>query len=311
MIQSFLKRHQLKLLPFHGCQAALVGEPDPLVYGLGMVFTTFVDRIKAWFEQEILPTNELLRWICNDKLPARLALKGYFHACESEENRSEMIGWVMSTFHLLHMIDILTPQIGQARTSRLRAEGVATFRDVHPRMEELPVACRTLLRHSLEKVNKPAATVREALKFTKEELKDFPADINDCPPESDEEGDPWEDLMSTSMRDPPSERLHMQPPKAAPAASASQAAVTGAPSPENVHQRGQVESYRYRFEENIRGEVAEHIVIDSHPYELITKTSMLGNGWGQRSQMAMACWAACHKGERRHTRPSRTLDKPL
>ena len=33
-------------------QAALVGEPDPLVYGLGMVFTTFVDRIREWFEQE-------------------------------------------------------------------------------------------------------------------------------------------------------------------------------------------------------------------------------------------------------------------
>ena len=28
-------------------QAALIGEPDPLVYGLGMIFTTFVDRIKA------------------------------------------------------------------------------------------------------------------------------------------------------------------------------------------------------------------------------------------------------------------------
>ena len=83
-------------------QAALIGEPDPLVYGLGMIFTTFVDRIKAWFEQEIVQTNERIRWI-NNKLPGRLELNYYFHAFESEENRSEMIGWVMSTFHLLHI----------------------------------------------------------------------------------------------------------------------------------------------------------------------------------------------------------------
>ena len=54
-----------------------------------------------------------------------------------------------------------------------------------------------------------------------------------------------------------------------------QAAVTGAPSPENVeegtvrpvHQRGQAESYKI-----ITGEVVEHVVVDSHPYELLTKT---------------------------------------
>ena len=52
-----------------------------------------------------------------------------------------------------------------------------------------------------------------------------------------------------------------------------QAAATGAPSPENVedgtvrpkHQKGQVESYRYKFDENINGEVVEHVVVDSHP----------------------------------------------
>ena len=75
------------------------------------------------------------------------------------------------------MIDILTPQIERARISRLRAEGVATFRDMHPKVEELPVACQTLLRHSIKKVNKPAATIREPMKITKEELKDFPADV--------------------------------------------------------------------------------------------------------------------------------------
>ena len=42
-----------------------------------MIFTTFVDRIKAWFEQEIVQTNERTRWICNNKLPARLELKDY------------------------------------------------------------------------------------------------------------------------------------------------------------------------------------------------------------------------------------------
>ena len=49
------------------------------------------------------------------------------------------------------MIDILTPQIERARISRLRAEGVATFRDMHPKVEELPVACQTLLRHSIKR----------------------------------------------------------------------------------------------------------------------------------------------------------------
>ena len=67
---------------------------------------------------------------------------------------------------------------------------------------------------------------------------------------------------------------------AAAAAAAPQAAVTGAPSPENVeegtvrplHQRGQVESYKHKLDENINGEVVEHVVVDSHPYELVTKT---------------------------------------
>ena len=73
-------------------EAALIGEPDPLVYGLSKVFAMFIDRLKAWFQAEIVSTNERLRWIDNDKLPARLELKDYFHAFESEENRSEMIG---------------------------------------------------------------------------------------------------------------------------------------------------------------------------------------------------------------------------
>ena len=54
-----------------------------------------------------------------------------------------------------------------------------------PRPDELPVACQELLRHSLNKVNKPAATIREAQKFTKEELNHRPADPVDGPPEEE------------------------------------------------------------------------------------------------------------------------------
>ena len=129
-------------------QAALVGEPDHLVYDLSMIFTSFVERVKARFEKDIVSENERIKWIKNDKLPSRPELRDYFHAFESEENRSEMIGWVMTTFHLLHIIDTLTPQINQARIARLRPEGTATFRDVLLRPAELPVACQELLRHS-------------------------------------------------------------------------------------------------------------------------------------------------------------------
>ena len=94
-----------------------------------------------------------------------------FHAFESEENRAEMIGWVMSTFHLLHIIDVLKPQVERSERSILRAEGDATFRDYSPKTEELPVACQELLRIIHEKVNKPAAPIVEPQKFTKEEFQ--------------------------------------------------------------------------------------------------------------------------------------------
>ena len=38
------------------------------------------------------------------------------------------------------------------------------------------------------------------------------------------------------------------------------------------HAKGHVHSYRYTMEENVRGEVVEHVVVNSHPYELITRT---------------------------------------
>ena len=182
-----------QLLDLEVDQAALIGEPNPLVYGLSKIFTMFLGRVKEWFHEEIVKTNERLRWIDNDKLPARLELKDLFHAYESEENRAEMIGYVMSTFRLLHIIDVLKPQIERSDDAVLRAEGEATFRDASPRVEELPVACQQLLRLMHEKVNKPAAPMVEPQKFTKEELEGFPADLQDGPP-NEEEGNPWDDV---------------------------------------------------------------------------------------------------------------------
>ena len=86
-------------------QVALVGEPDTLVYVLREHDFHHLCRESEGMVREghWVSENERIRWIKNDKLPARLELSGYFHASESEENRSEMIGWVMSTFQLLHM----------------------------------------------------------------------------------------------------------------------------------------------------------------------------------------------------------------
>ena len=138
-------------------------------------------------------------------------------------------------------------------------------------------------RASQALVNKPAATIREAQKVTKEELNDRPADPVDGPQEDDdEEGDPWEEVDVNEHEGPsvgkakashpaPKPEPAKQPasPKPAPAA-VPQAAATGAPPPENVeegavrpiHQRGQVESYKYKLDENINGEVVEHVVVD-------------------------------------------------
>lgn len=155
----------------------------------------------------------------------------------------------MSMFQLLHIIDILTPQINRARIARLRPEGVTTFRDVMPRPDELPVACQEILRHFLNKVNKPAATIREAQKFTKEELNDRPADPVDGPQEEDdEEGDPREEVdvneheglsvgKAKASHPVPKPEAAKQAAAAKPApAAVPQAAATGAPSPENVEE---------------------------------------------------------------------------
>jgi len=69
-----------------------------------------------------------LRWIKNDKLPQRLELRDYFHAFETEERRSEMLGYCMSMMHLLHISDIVTSQCNQAHRKKSRPEGVATIK---------------------------------------------------------------------------------------------------------------------------------------------------------------------------------------
>ena len=202
-----------------------------------------------------------------------------------------MIGWVMSTFHLLHLIDVLKPQIQRSVVARLRAEGDATFRDTLPEPEELPIHCQEILRNLFEKVNQPAALIREPQKFTREELSNFPADLTDGPLD-EEEGNPWDDVdvnehegpsvgKAKASQPPPSAKPAQPAPaeKAAPSAPAPKAALIGAPPHENVeegtiktqHAKGHVEEYRYRMEENVKGEVVEHVVVDSHPYELITR----------------------------------------
>ena len=99
-------------------------------------------------------------------------------------------------------------------------------------------------------------------------------------------------LMSMNMRDllgkakathPPPPAKPAQPApaeKAAPSAPAPKAALIGAPPQENVeegtiktqHAKGHVDEYRYTMEENVKGEVVEHVIVNSHPYELITRT---------------------------------------
>ena len=54
-------------------QAALVGEP---VYG--MIFTIFVERVKAWFEKDITSENERIRWIKNDNASLPTRTQGQF-----------------------------------------------------------------------------------------------------------------------------------------------------------------------------------------------------------------------------------------
>ena len=229
-------------------QAALISEPDPLTYGLRLVFTTFMERLKTWFHAELAEDNERLRWIQNDKLPPRLELRDYFHAFETEWNRNEMIGYVMATLHLL--------QYQQSVFKRRRPQGEATMRNVAPKMEHLPVKFVQLLTSLREKTNKsmpPSMSLPES--FTAQPSVGKAKASHAAPP------DP-------SAKAPPAE------PESPTAAS------TGAPTRENElsgtvcpkHAKGHVEKYRIMLDENINSEVVEHCVVDGHSYELITKT---------------------------------------
>ena len=272
-------------------QAALISEPDPLTYGLGLIFTTFMDRLKAWFLAEIAESNERVRWIQKDKLPPRLELRDYFHAFETELNRNEMIGYVMATLHMLHMTDILTPQYQQGLFKRRRPEGEATMRDVTPKMEALPVRFVQMLTALREKTNKSMPSMSMPESLTAEELRARPTDagVADDDDDDDEEGDPWDALDENEYEGPSvgkAKASHATPvdpsAKAAPAEEedSTKATSTGEPTKENElkgtivpkHAKGHVEKYRIMLDENINSEVVGHCVVDGHSFELVTKT---------------------------------------
>jgi hypothetical protein len=171
-------------------QAALISEPNDLIYGLGMIFTTFMDRLKTWFHEGIAESNDRIRWIKNDRVPPRLELRDYFHAFETELNRNEMIGYVMGTLHLLHITDIMSSQYQQGMFKRRRPQGEATMRDRAPKTEHLPVKFLQLLTSLREKTNKampPSMSLPES--FTAQELRDRPTDAG-VPDDDEQEGDP-------------------------------------------------------------------------------------------------------------------------
>ena len=268
-------------------QAALISEPDPLTYGLGLIFTTFMDRLKDWFHTEIAENNERIRWIQNDRLPPRLELRDCFHAFETELNRSEMIGYVMATLHMLHMTDIISPQYQQSLYKKKRPQGEATMRYVPPKMEHLPVKFVQLLTSLREKTNKSMPSMSLPEDLTAEELRDRPTDAG-VPDDDDEEGDPWDALDVNEYEGPSvgkAKASHAAPPDAAAKAppaeqDSTKATSTGEPTKENElsgtvcpqHAKGHVEKYRIMLDENINSEVVEHCVVDGHSYELITKT---------------------------------------
>ena len=109
------------------------------------------------------------------------------------------------------------------------------------------------------------------------------------PEDSDE--DPW-DALDPHEHEGPScgkaKASHPTPPEAASAPvhqeeeTPQQAAVEGEPLDENDlpgtkyprNCKGHVEKYRYMLDEDINGKVVEHVTVDGHPFELITKS-----GW--------------------------------
>ena len=193
----------------------------------------------------------------------------------------------MATLHMLHMTDILVPQYNLSLYKRRRPAGEATMRDIPPKMEHLPVRFVQVLTALREKTNKSAPSVSTPESFTAEELRDRPTDAG-VADDDDDEGDPWDALDANEYEGPSvgkAKASHAAPPdpKAkAPTAQedSTQATPAGEPTQENElkgtiipkHTLGHIDKYRIMLDENINAEVVEHCVVDSHPYELITKT---------------------------------------
>ena len=108
--------------------------------------------------------------------------------------------------------------------------------------------------------------------LTPEELKARPTDAGQA---DEDEEDPWAALDPNEHEGPSA-----PPAPTAKAEASPKAASTGVPLPENEpsgtvypkNSKGQVEKYRYMLDEDIGGKVVEHVVVDSHPYELMAKT---------------------------------------
>ena len=137
--------------------------------------------------------------------------------------------------------------------AQLRPEGVATFRDVQPRQDELPVACQELFRHSLDKVKslqqrsvKPRSSPKRSSEITlptqlmdlkkkkkkKKErmMKPIPGTTLDV---NEHEGPSFGKTKASHPAPKPEAAKQPAAVKPAPA-PVPQAAATGAPSPENV-----------------------------------------------------------------------------
>eukprot|EP00435_Cladocopium_sp_Y103_P021171 s3411_g5.t1 len=205
-------------------QAAVVGEPDPIVYGLGLTFTHWMDAYKKWFFSDILPLNDRLRWITNNVLPPNLELRDLFHAQESEYNRRHMLEYFNSMFHLLHVTDILRPQVEMARLKPMRDLDDCIFRDVIPRKDEMPESLQqNLLRDSYVKVSIPTEYAAEGTDFTFEEIRARPPDFT-CHEDDD---NPWDEVDPNEHEGPSVGKA-----KASHAAPESKASVTAKPGSE-------------------------------------------------------------------------------
>eukprot|EP00435_Cladocopium_sp_Y103_P049117 s114_g14.t1 len=131
-----------------------------------------VAKVSSQYGSQIRPKNERLRWVRNVVLPPNLELRDMFHALEFEYNRRQRLGYYQSLFHLLHVTDILAPQIEMSKDRRLRSVGDGIFRDVVPCMDELPNTVQNLVRDAYVKISKPTEFVVEAQEFIAEETQD-------------------------------------------------------------------------------------------------------------------------------------------